>query len=244
MNCLLENHYKKVSEQYGADNIFFLFLYGSQNYGIDTSSSDVDSKAIIFISEEDNYWHYNIDTHIYFEDGSLCEVMDLVTFMKDLLNYKITLLECFITNDIIINDQYHNLFMEFLHLDGPLFDYNPKAFIRELYEAACRDITFYKCHEKDNNDVKDCVHGYRKMLLAKNFLETGSYSESIKLNPEQKEMLLNIKLTHKLPLNFFDNYRILENIVKKELEYKNSYPASIKPFQAFCQKAYKQYNSN
>lgn len=244
MSNILDKHYEVVCERYGADNIFFMFLYGSQNYSIDTSSSDIDSKAVIFMSEDDIYWRHKIDSHIFFEDGSLCEVMDLVTFIKGLLNYKITLLECFITDTIIINSKYEDLFQEFLHLDGPVFDYNQKAFICELYEAANRDIEFYKCYEKEKPDVKNCVHGYRKILLAKKFLETGSYRDSIYLEPEEKEMLLSIKLTHMLPVNFFDDFYSLNREVKNAMNHQKSSLAPITVFQNFCRRAYKQYNSN
>ena len=47
MDTLIKTHYDAVCERYSEDNVFFVFLYGSQNYGIDTQDSDVDTKAVI-----------------------------------------------------------------------------------------------------------------------------------------------------------------------------------------------------
>ena len=53
MDTLIKTHYDAVCERYGEDNVFFVFLYGSQNYGIDIQDSDVDTKAVILLPEEE-----------------------------------------------------------------------------------------------------------------------------------------------------------------------------------------------
>ena len=43
----LELHKKEVLKYYPEDQLLGVFLYGSQNYGINTETSDVDTKAIL-----------------------------------------------------------------------------------------------------------------------------------------------------------------------------------------------------
>ena len=53
MNNIYERlglHYDTVCEEYGEENVMGVFLYGSQNYGINTPTSDVDTKAILIPS--------------------------------------------------------------------------------------------------------------------------------------------------------------------------------------------------
>ena len=40
-------HYNRAIQHYGVDNVLGVFLYGSQNYGCDLETSDVDTKCIL-----------------------------------------------------------------------------------------------------------------------------------------------------------------------------------------------------
>ena len=118
MDTLIKTHYDAVCERYGEDNVFFVFLYGSQNYGIDTQDSDVDTKAVILLPEEELFWRHSIDTHIYFEPSGICQILDLVTFVKYLLSYDLSLLEVFISKHIIVNPKYEQFFEELKLLES------------------------------------------------------------------------------------------------------------------------------
>ena len=50
----IKEHLEAVLEEgYNESQILGIFLYGSQNYGINTSSSDVDTKCIVLPSLEE-----------------------------------------------------------------------------------------------------------------------------------------------------------------------------------------------
>lgn len=171
--------------------------------------------------------------------------MDLTTFLQELLHYRITLLEIFISKYVWVNPKYKDLFHEFLYLDGPLFNHNPKALIRELYEKANWDWNYYNVQKDDSScNVKDFLHGYRKILLARNMLANECYSNSIQLSDEQKEKLKRIKQEHCVPLDLMTEYQEIEKEVKNALYLMPEEEQMPTDFLDFLRKAYRRYNSN
>ena len=240
----VNKRYQEVCEKYGEKNVFFLYLYGSQNYGLDTKKSDIDTKAIIFLPEEQMIWRQSIDEYMTFDNGELCQIIDLVTFIRFLLMYRLTYLECFISSAIIINPRYAQLFEEFKHLDHFVYDYDQRNFVRELIESSQCDWNYFKSNEKDLLLPKIFTHAYRKMAMAKHILMGGSYSNGIKMDKEQTDKLRNIKISSQVPEYMQDEYRELSERTINLYQQMDKEQQSINKFQIFCQKAYKQYNSN
>ena len=105
----LKEHYEEALEYFDKDRIIGIFLQGSQNYGLDTDESDIDTKLIITPSFMDlsmnakpisTTHHRANDEHIDFKDVRLY----IDCFRKQNLNF----LEILFTDYCIVNPLYKN----------------------------------------------------------------------------------------------------------------------------------------
>ena len=244
MDTLIKTHYDAVCERYGEDNVFFVFLYGSQNYGIDIQDSDVDTKAVILLPEEELFWRQSVDTHIYFEPSGICQILDLVTFVKYLLSYDLSLLEVFISKHIIVNPKYEQFFKELKLLERELFDRDHKSFLRELMNLAKEDWDYFNRRKKDTTEIKIFLHAFRLISVAANFIDTSSYDFSMKLSEDYQEIFKKAKREKTLPQEFYNLFPFIYSRVEQSFHEQQYTQASIKSFQVFCRNVYRYYNSN
>ena len=244
MDTLVKTHYDAICERYGEDNVFCVFLYGSQNYGIDIQDSDIDTKAVILLPEEELFWRHSIDTHIYFKPSGVCQILDLVTFVKNLLSYDLTLLEVFISKHVIVNPKYEHFFEELKLLERELFDRDHKSFLRELMNLAKEDWDYFNRRKKDTTEIKIFLHAFRLISVAANFIDTASYNFSMELSETHQKIFRKAKEEQILPQEFYDLFPFIYSRVEQSFHEKQYTQASIKSFQVFCRNMYRYYNSN
>ena len=103
----VQEHYDEALEYFPEDRIVGIFLQGSQNYGLEIPSSDVDTKLIVVPTFEEIAFNHKAhstthvrenDEHIDFKDIRLM----LGTFRKQNLNF----LEILFTPYKILNPKY------------------------------------------------------------------------------------------------------------------------------------------
>lgn len=99
-----------LNSYYGQDNIAYIALYGSQNYGIDTPSSDVDVKAIYVPNSKEAILKqaWLSKTHEGSSFSGHCEIKDIREMNKMFLKQNINFVEILFTDYFIINEQYSN----------------------------------------------------------------------------------------------------------------------------------------
>ena len=101
---LLLGHYQEVKQRY---NVIFYSLKGSQNYGLDTESSDVDSYFVVMPKMEDlALSRPPISTSLLVDakKNEYAEIKDVRVFFKDLCNTKPTALEAIFSDWFTIVD--------------------------------------------------------------------------------------------------------------------------------------------
>lgn len=107
------DHYKDARKKIKPNRIIGIFLEGSQNYNMDTPSSDIDTKLFIFPSIEgiiynkdaiSTTWIRDNKEHISVKDIRLA----MNTFRKQNLNF----IEVLFTNYYILNPNYENIFKQ------------------------------------------------------------------------------------------------------------------------------------
>ena len=79
----LTEHFQKILIDYPNYKFLGIFLYGSQNYGLATEESDVDSIAIVIPTIEDIILRKPICKEIIFENGEHCNVKDIREVVKE-----------------------------------------------------------------------------------------------------------------------------------------------------------------
>lgn len=199
MNKVRE-HYNEALEHFSEDRIVCLVLQGSQNYGLDTATSDVDTKLIVAPTFRDialnkqpiSTTHVRAnEEHIDFKDIRLyCG-----TFKKQNLNF----LEILFSPYSIINPLYKREWDKLITAREEITHYDPKRAVMSMYGLA---RTKYKqlehdspSHEKDIERLgyspKELCHLYRIEEYLTRYIAGEPYADC--LISKQAEYLKDVK---------------------------------------------------
>lgn len=198
----LRQHYNELVK-YMKNNehlIFGIFLYGSQNYGIDTPDSDVDTKAVVLPSLEDialNKRPISIEHQI--ENGEHINITDFRLWMEQLRKQNINILEVLFTEYYIINPKYKEIWQEMILHREEIAHYD----IKKAIASAC-GITLSKYDYINNKypsnaelidrfgyDPKSLASLFRSYDFLKRYLEDITFEQC--LIPTNKEWIKQIK---------------------------------------------------
>lgn len=110
-----------------------LFLQGSQNYGLDTENSDVDTKAIVLPSLEQLAFNKKplSYTHVM-EDNSHCDVKDLRLYFDCFKKGNVNFVEILFTDYFILNPKYMGLWNELCEYRENIARYNRWATLNAM----------------------------------------------------------------------------------------------------------------
>lgn len=104
INNRLIEHWNYASKDY---NIWFLALYGSQNYGLDTNNSDVDTKGLIIPSFKQFARSESIINSVIVTDrDEHVEVKDCYSMINNFWKQNINFLEILFGEYVILNEDY------------------------------------------------------------------------------------------------------------------------------------------
>ena len=85
-------------EEYNEERVLGIFLYGSQNYNLDTEKSDIDALAIVLPSFSDFcLGNQTVSKEIVLSDNSHVLVKDLTSFRNEILKQNICRIEILFT---------------------------------------------------------------------------------------------------------------------------------------------------
>lgn len=105
----LERHHQKAVEKYGNDRILGTFLYGSQNYQIDTEKSDIDTISIYIPSLRalvDGARKPEDKIILGKDQEEICFVYDIRYYIDGLASGVLSYLEMLHTKYSIVNPKY------------------------------------------------------------------------------------------------------------------------------------------
>lgn len=104
VNDRLIEHWDYASKKY---NIWFLALYGSQNYGLDTKNSDVDTKGLIIPSfKQLARSESTINSVIVTDRDEHVEIKDCYSMINNFWKQNINFLEILFTEYVLLNGDY------------------------------------------------------------------------------------------------------------------------------------------
>ena len=112
----LKEHFQKISKDYPDYNFLGIFLYGSQNYGLATEDSDVDSIAIVIPTIEDIILRKPICKEIIFENKEHCNIKDIREVVKEWKKQSLQALEILFTDYFIVKPEYVSYWNNFLNI--------------------------------------------------------------------------------------------------------------------------------
>lgn len=199
----LKEHYKAAAAIIPENRIVGIFLQGSQNYGMATEKSDVDTKCIIVPSFEDIIFNkqplstthiLSNDEHIDFKDVRLI----FNNFRKQNINY----IEILFTKYFILNPRYKKLWNELIEDREAIAKYNMYAAVKAI-KGMAMDKYHALEHPYPNKaevlaqygfDPKQLHHLARLSYFIYDYLYSRkTYAEILKTNGAKKYDLLDIK---------------------------------------------------
>ena len=183
----LKEHYK-VADEYGFEPIG-IFLQGSQNYGLETPESDIDSKVIVLPKFDDFLLNKKpvSFTHIM-ENDEHVDFKDIRLYMKCFFKQNINFVEILFTDYFILNPGYQDLWMNLKERAEDIARYDIKAALNciagmafEKQKALTHPYpsTMDKI-EKYGYDAKQLHHILRLQEFIDRYIKGEKYSDCLK----------------------------------------------------------------
>ena len=228
MNTLKGDYNALVKKGY---NLFGVFLFGSQNYGLDDENSDIDIKAI-YLSKEgkdapSSFGNVFISTGIFERsetEGQINAMLPEVFISNLLLNYH-TWFELLYTDYYIINPKYSSVWNEILTLREKIAKQDKYSFM----DAQLNCIVDQFPQAIAGNDLalinKRLSTFYRLKFLVEKYALDFPYEWCLTPTEEEKEFLLNLKKQ----AQYMDSEcqeqtkQIIQDMTKTISQYKETY---------------------
>lgn len=198
----VREHYNEALTYFPEDRIVGIFLQGSQNYGLATSQSDVDTKLIVTPTFKDiamnrkpvSTTHIRVnEEHIDFKDIRLY----IQTFRKQNLNF----LEILYTDFAIVNPIYEKQWNRLVESREAITHFNPyrsvqsmKGIALEKYHAMEHEYpSKVEVLKKYGYDPKQLHHLVRVEDYLGRYINGESYESCLNPGPMKQE-LIEIKM--------------------------------------------------
>lgn len=228
MNGVRE-HYEEALEYFPEDRIVGIFLQGSQNYGLDTENSDIDTKLIVTPTFNDLAFNLKpvSTTHIR-ENNEHIDFKDIRLMLQTFRKHNINFIEILFTPYYILNPKYEYFWEQLIAEREMIAHSNPLASFK-----AMRGVALEKYHglshpypskadilAKYGYDPKQLHHLLRIDRFMEAFMDDNTYEDCL-IPGELDSDLLNIIKTcpEKLGLDLNSAQRLadytLETIEKK-----------------------------
>lgn len=135
----VREHYNEALEYFPEDRIICIVLQGSQNYGLETMSSDVDTKLIITPTFEDIAMNRQpiSTTHIR-ADNSHTDWKDIRLMLQTFRKCNLNFLEILFSPYYIINPLYAEEWNLLLQNNELIANYDPCKAVKTMYGLARR----------------------------------------------------------------------------------------------------------
>jgi predicted nucleotidyltransferase len=177
----IKEHKKAILKEYAEDQLLGVFLYGSQNYGIATENSDVDTKAIIIPSIEDLCLKKPVSREIKFDNEEHCEIKDIREMIKMFKKQNINFIEILYTDYCLINPKYNRIWREYF--------INKREYISHISKRqTVMSICGQAIHTLNQNktDGKKYANGLRLYHFLISYLSDSSYKYCINIELQEK----------------------------------------------------------
>lgn len=203
-----------IEQGYNKDRILGVFLYGSQNYNLDTKESDVDTHAIILPSFEEMCLEKNWLSEEYHLPGNEhLVVKDIRECAKQMLKQNINVLEILFTEYKWVNPKYEELFNIY-------FINNRETIARYNVGATVKSVAAQALHTYDQLLNNEDTKKVKKFLFFGEFLNRFyekelSYEECLKMDYYARKTCLEYPMTQE---EAWDGLILLQNELKRWME--------------------------
>lgn len=216
----VREHYEAAENYVGEDRVWVTMLYGSQNYALDTSKSDVDTKTMILPSFEDVVLGKKmVSKELKMPDGSLSAVKDYRDMFKNYLKGNINFIETLYTPYYIVNPKYEDAFRHLQSMSYEIANCQP---VKLMHMAAAMAKQKYVAMEKPfeskreilakwGYDPKQLVHLVRLRYFIEDYLKSYDFGNALMPKGEKRDLLLSLKLS---PIDLSSARELANNTMK------------------------------
>lgn len=203
-------------ERYNEERVLGIFLYGSQNYNLDTEKSDIDALAIVLPSFSDFcLGNQTVSKEIVLSDNSHVLVKDLTSFRNEILKQNICRIEILFTEYFILNPQYEALFYEYFQKERNNIAYIDKEKgVKAIYHQARHEMKEYH-HILTGKKLRNI---YRLVHYLNFYKDNIDLDDVIKFDNIHRQKLLSLSMGElpkeevdeivKTLENYLDNFNI------------------------------------
>lgn len=190
----VREHFEVARRMYGKDRVLGTFLYGSQNYEINTEKSDVDTKTLILPSLEDlavlkepiNIHHKEL------EFSGIMEIKDFRVAFKEMAKGSFNGVELLFTDYSVINPEYYHIFAKLIAYREMIVESNCLGILNSVAGMAHK---LYNLYIKGEADVKVVVNLIRLSDFLTRYFEK-SHSYKLSLVPFAPDILKKLKTSN------------------------------------------------
>lgn len=190
----IQEHYNYAIKKYDINNVVGIFLTGSQNYGTDIESSDVDTQLIITPSLNEIYLGHRPEsaTLIFPETGEHIKVKDIRQFIKEITKQNINVLEILYTEYCIINPAYKKIWESLCSKREEISKLNPELAVKAIKGNALNTLDRIYL---DNGDIsfKQVANLVRYEYYLTKYIEGKPFIECMRPDEETKKYILQIR---------------------------------------------------
>lgn len=191
---------KKIPEKYSH---FATMLYGSQNYGLESSTSDVDTKTMVVPSAVDLVLGRKMLSKEYqMEDGSLDTCKDLRAMFENYMKGNINFTETLFSPYVSVNSEFDFYWRQLKDNKDLIANAHPR---RLMHMAAAMATQKYKAMEhpfeskrevlaKYGYDPKQLHHIVRLKFFMETYMDCCDFKNCLEPVSFDKEYLMNLKL--------------------------------------------------
>lgn len=216
----VEQHHKFVCEHYPESQILGVFLYGSQNYDLDTPFSDVDTKAIYIPTFEEVVFNQPISKELHLPNGEHCEVKDIREFVKNLYKQNINFVEILFTDYKVINELYKDLWYEvFYEYRDDIARYDVNKAILSMSHQAYHTL---KQAENGANPCKKLANVARLIYFLQRYLKGEDYLDCLRPEGTDHNRIYKLKTQPKTIASYETTIEMFKMILEyyKEANYE------------------------
>ena len=181
-----------VEDKYPNYDVLGAFLYGSQNYNLDTENSDVDSIVVIIPSIKSLLYEKEVSTTYEMEDHHIV-VKDLKAFNKNLLTLSPMAVEPLFAQLKWINDKYKYAYLKFYLNNAEKIAMSCPAILYDKVRAMVKSMAL-----KESLTGKQYVLCKRMIRLLQKLAEGKSYEEAMWFPDNEAVLMIDIKRSDKI----------------------------------------------
>lgn len=185
------NEHKQAVIEYGIPEaqILGIFLYGSQNYGIDTEESDVDTKAIYIPTIEEAILNKRCFVkELHLANDEHCEVMDIRHLVDNFRKQNINFIEILYTKHYWINPIFVDLWEAyFVEKRDQIARYDMSRAVESIAGQALHTV------KQNPKDGKKIANAWRLADFLDKYIHGVSYEDCMNSPAGTAEMLKMLK---------------------------------------------------